>query len=97
MLCRADACLRCTGKHLGREGGWAGSLGRHRRAISSIDPGFAKSLERDGPAHGASNAGHAGPSSLPHLDRLTLDEEGRRDSPGRQRRHSRYRKSLEMP
>ena len=36
-------------------------------------------------------------SSLPHLDRLTLDEEGSRDSPGRQRRHSRYRKSLEMP
>ena len=97
MLWKADVCSRCTGKHLGREGGWAGSLGRHRRAISSVDAGFAKSLERDAPARSASHAAHAGPSSLPRIDRLTLDEEGGRDSPGRQRRHSRYRKSLEMP
>ena len=33
-------------------------------------------------------------SSLPHLDRLTLDEGGSRDSPSRQRRHSRNWKSL---
>ncbi len=44
-----------------------------------------------------SNSDTPGSLSQPHLDRLQLDEPGNSASPGRQRRHSRYRRSLEMP
>lgn len=87
-----------AGKHVSRDG-WAGNLKKHRRAVSNIDAAFMRGLDDVvASKRTSSNTEESGSPLQPRLDRLQLDDAaGGRDSPGRQRRHSRYKKSLEMP
>ncbi|CAK0779442.1 hypothetical protein CVIRNUC_004775 [Coccomyxa viridis] len=84
------------GKHSSRDGGWAGNLRKHRRAVSNVDAAFMKHVMDMPPMRASSNADGLGSVPQPGLDRLRLDDAGGTDSPRRQRRHSRYHKSLEM-
>ena len=85
-----------TGKHSSKDGGWAGNLRKHRRAVSNVDAAFMKHAMDAPPMRASSNTDGLGSMLPPGLDRLRLDDAGSTDSPRRQRRHSRYRKSLEM-
>lgn len=85
-----------AGKHSSMDGGWAGNLRKHRRAVSDVDAALMKHVVDMPPMRTSSNADGLGSMPQPGLDRLRLDDAGSTDSPRRQRRHSRYRKSLEM-
>ena len=64
--------------------------------MSNVDAALMKHVTDTPPMRASSNADALGSTLQPGLDRLRLDNAGSADSPRRQRRHSRYRKSLEM-